>query len=202
MIYDKSEGLHVSGHACQEELKLIHALVKPRFFIPVHGEQRMLRTHEKLALQMGMSPKRVFVGDIGQVFELTAKTCKLTGENVPAGKILVDGSGVGDVGNVVLRDRKHLAQDGMLVVCVNLSSHDGAILSGPDIISRGFIYVKDAEDLMEALRYIVNDTLDRCRAKRIKDHNTIKTAIKNDLAAYLFKTTKRNPMILPILTEI
>ena len=202
VICDKSEGLHVSGHACQEELKLIHALIKPRFFIPVHGEQRMLRTHEKLALQMGMSPKRVFVGDIGQVFELTAKTCKLTGETVPAGKVFVDGFGVGDVGSVVLRDRKHLAQDGMLVVCVNISGLDGSVLSGPDIITRGFIYVKDAEDLMEALRYIVNDSLEHCRARHIRDHNAIKTAIKNDLSAYLFKTTKRNPMIIPVLTEL
>ena len=202
VIYDKSEGLHVSGHACQEELKLIHALIKPRFFIPVHGEQRMLRVHEKLALQMGMSPKRVFVGDIGQVFELTAKTCKLTGETVPAGKILVDGSGVGDVGSVVLRDRRHLAEDGMVVVCVNLSGIDGSVLSGPDIITRGFIYVKDAEDLMEALRYVVNDTLEHCRSRRIKDHSAIKTAIRNDLSAYLFKVTKRKPMIIPVLTEL
>ncbi len=202
VIYDKSEGLHVSGHACQEELKLIHALLKPRFFIPAHGEQRMLRTHEKLALQMGMSPRRIFVADIGQVFELTAKTCKLTGELVPAGKIFVDGFGVGDVGSVVLRDRKHLAQDGMIVVSVVLSAEDGGVVSGPDIVTRGFVYVKDAEDLMEALRYIVCDSLDRCRTKRIKDHAAIKTAIKNDLTAYLFKSVKRNPMILPILTEL
>ncbi|MBR7009415.1 MAG: ribonuclease J [Oscillospiraceae bacterium] len=202
VIYDKSEGLHVSGHACQEELKLIHALIKPRFFIPVHGEQRMLRTHEKLALQMGMSPRRIFVGDVGQVFELTAKTCKLTGETVPAGKVFVDGFGVGDVGSMVLRDRKHLAQDGMVVVCVNISGLDGSVLSGPDIITRGFIYVKDAEDLMEALRYVVSDTLDHCRVRRIRDHSTIKAAIKNALSAYLYKSTKRNPMIIPVLTEL
>ena len=202
VIYDKSEGLHVSGHACQEELKLIHALIKPRFFLPVHGEQRMLQVHARLARQMGMSPKRVFIGDIGQVFEFTAKTCKLTGETVPAGKVFVDGSGVGDVGAVVLRDRKHLAQDGMIVVVVNLSGHDGSVLTGPDIITRGFVYVKDAEDLMEAMKYVVNDTLDRCRMKRIRDHATIKAAIKNDLSAYLYKTTKRNPMLIPVVTEI
>ena len=202
VVYDKSEGLHVSGHACQEELKLIHALLKPRFFIPAHGEQRMLRTHEKLALQMGMSPKRIFVADIGQVFELTAKTCKLTGELVPAGKIFVDGFGVGDVGSVVLRDRKHLAQDGMIVVSVNLSAEDGTVLTGPDIVTRGFVYVKDAEDLMDALRYIVCDSLDRCRIKRIRDHTAIKTIIKNDLTAYLYKAVKRNPMIVTILTEL
>ena len=202
VIYDKSEGLHVSGHACQEELKLIHALVKPRFFIPVHGEQRMLRTHEKLALQMGMSPKRVFVGDVGQVFELTAKTCKLSGETVPAGKVYVDGFGVGDVGSVVLRDRKHLAQDGMIVVCVNLSAHDGAVLTGPDFITRGFVYVKESEDLMEAMKYVVSDALDRCRQKRIRDHAAVKSAIRNDLSAYLFKTTKKSPMIIPVITEL
>ena len=202
VIYDKSEGLHVSGHACREELKIIHALIKPRFFIPVHGEQRMLRTHEKLALQMGMSPRRIFVGDVGQVFELSAKTCKLTGETVPSGKVFVDGSGVGDVGSVVLRDRKHLAQDGMVVVCVNLSGMDGAVLSGPDIITRGFIYVKDAEDMMDALKFIVSDTLEHCRARHIKDHSAIKTAIRNDLSAYLYKTIKRNPMIIPVITEL
>ena len=162
----------------------------------------MLRVHEKLALQMGMNPKRIFVGELGQVIELSAKTCKLTGETVPAGKVFVDGFGVGDVGSVVLRDRKHLAQDGMIVVCVNLSAEDGSILSGPDIITRGFIYVKDAEDLMEALRYIVSDTLERCRAKHLREHTALKAAIKTDLSAYLFKTVKRNPMILPILTEL
>ena len=202
VVYEKSEGLHVSGHACQEELKLIHALMKPRYFIPVHGEQRMLRVHEKLAMQMGMSPKRIFVMDIGQVLEFTPKSCKLIGETVPAGKIFVDGFGVGDVGSAVLRDRKHLAQDGMIVVSVNLRSENGSVLSGPDIITRGFVYVKDAEDLMEAMRYIVNDTLDRCRAKRLRDHGAIKAAIKNDLSAYLYKAVKRNPMILPILTEL
>ena len=202
VIYDKSEGLHVSGHACREELKLIHALLKPRFFIPVHGEQRMLRTHERLALQMGMSPKRIFVGELGQVFELTAKTCKLTGEIVPAGKVFVDGFGVGDVGSQVLRDRKHLALDGVLVVSVNLSGQDGSVLSGPDILSRGFVYVKEAEDLMEALRFIVSGTLDACREKHVRDHTAIKNAIKNDLTAYLNKTIKRNPMIIPVLTEI
>ena len=145
MIYEKSEGLHVSGHACQEELKIVHALTKPKFFIPVHGEQRHLQIHAKLARQMGMNPKNIMVSDIGQVIELTSRSCKVNG-TVPAGKVLVDGTGVGDVGSVVLRDRKHLAQDGMLVVCVNLSSQDGSILSGPDIISRGFVYVKESEN--------------------------------------------------------
>ena len=201
VIYDKSEGLHVSGHACQEELKLMHALTKPRFFLPVHGEQRHLRMHAKLAQQMGMNPKSIILADIGQVIEFSPKTCKLTG-SVPSGRVLVDGSGVGDVGNVVLRDRKHLAQDGMIVVCVNLSAEDSSVISGPDIITRGFVYVKESEDLMDALKYIANDSLDYCRARGIRDFATIKAAIRNDMSAYLYKTTRRNPMILPVITEI
>ena len=201
VVYEKSEGLHVSGHACQEELKIIHALCKPRFFIPVHGEQRMLQIHGRLAQQMGTPAKNVHIGEIGTVFELSAKTCKL-GAPVPAGKVYVDGSGVGDVGAVVLRDRKHLAQDGMIVVCVNLNAEDGSILTGPDIITRGFIYVKESEELMEELREVVLEALDRCARRRTRDWATIKSAIKNDLSGYLYKTTKRNPMILPVITEI
>ena len=151
VIYDKLEGLHVSGHACQEELKIIHGLLKPRFFIPVHGEQRHLQAHSRLAQTMGMDPKNIFISDIGKVLELTKATCKWGG-TVPSGRILVDGTGVGDVGSVVLRDRKHLAQDGMLVVVVNISSEDGSVITGPDIITRGFVYVKESENLMEELR--------------------------------------------------
>ena len=201
VVYEKSEGLHVSGHACQEELKIIHALCKPKFFIPVHGEQRHLQIHGKLAKQMGMNPKNIMVGEIGSVFELSAKTCKLT-DTVPAGKVLVDGTGVGDVGSVVLRDRKHLAEDGMIVVCVNLSGQDGSIITGPDIITRGFIYVKESEQLMDDLRDVAMEAIDRCLRKRVRDWATIKSAIKNDLSGYLYKTTKRNPMILPVITEI
>ena len=201
VVYEKSEGLHVSGHACQEELKIIHALCKPKFFIPVHGEQRHLQIHGKLAKQMGMNPKNIMVGEIGSVFELSAKTCKLT-DTVPAGKVLVDGTGVGDVGSVVLRDRKHLAEDGMIVVCVNLSGQDGSIITGPDIITRGFIYVKESEQLMDDLRDVAMEAIDRCQRKRVRDWATIKSAIKNDLSGYLYKTTKRNPMILPVITEI
>ena len=201
VIYDKLEGLHVSGHACQEELKIIHALTRPRYFIPLHGEQRHLQKHAQLAGQMGMNPKNVIIADIGRVIECTAKTCKLGG-TVPAGKILVDGTGVGDVGSVVLRDRKHLAQDGMIVVCVNLSSEDGAVLSGPDIISRGFVYMKDNEDLMEAMKMIATRSLDNCRSRNISDWATIKSTIKNDLGQFLFRNTKRNPMILPVIMEI
>ncbi len=201
VVYEKSEGLHVSGHACQEELKIIHGLVKPKFFIPVHGEQRHLQIHSRLAQAMGMHPRNVFVGEIGTVFELSAKTCKVN-STVPAGKVFVDGTGVGDVGSVVLRDRKHLAEDGMIVVCVNLSAEDGSVITGPDIITRGFIYVKESEELMEELRTVVMEAIDRCRRKRTRDWATIKSAIKSDLSGYLYKTTKRNPMILPVIMEI
>ncbi len=201
VVYEKSEGLHVSGHACQEELKIIHALCKPKFFIPVHGEQRHLQIHGRLAEQMGVSPKNVRIGEIGNVIELTGKTCKING-TVTAGKIFVDGTGVGDVGSVVLRDRKHLAQDGMIVVCVNVSSQDGSIITGPDIITRGFVYVKESEDLMEELRLVATEAIERCSRRRMRDWTVMKSAIKNDLSGYLFKTTKRNPMILPVITEV
>ena len=201
VIHDKSEGLHVSGHACQEELKIIHALLKPKFFIPAHGEQRHLQIHAKLAQQMGMSPRHIHIGQIGSVFELTGKTCKLK-DTVPAGAVYVDGTSVGDVGSVVLRDRKHLAEDGMIVVCLGLSSEDGGVISGPDIITRGFIYVKESEELMEDLREVAMEAIERCRRKRVRDWSTIKSAIKNDLGGYLYKTTKRNPMILPVIMEV
>ena len=201
VVYEKSEGLHVSGHACQEELKIIHGLCKPKYFIPVHGEQRHLQLHGKLAKQMGMNPKNIVIGEIGSVFELSKRSCKVSSA-VTAGMVLVDGTGVGDVGSVVLRDRKHLAQDGMIVVCINLSSQDGSILTGPDIITRGFVYVKESEQLMEDLKEVALEALDRCQRKRIRDWTAIKSAIKNDLSGYLYKTTKRNPMILPVIMEI
>ncbi len=201
VVYEKSEGLHVSGHACQEELKIVHGLVKPRFFLPIHGEQRHLQIHSRLAQAMGMNPKKIFVGEIGTKFELTGKTCKVTG-SVPSGKVFVDGTGVGDVGSVVLRDRKHLAEDGMIVVCVNLSAEDGAVITGPDIITRGFIYVKESEELMESLQNVAMEAIERCQRKKVRDWSSIKSAIKNDLSGYLYKTTKRNPMILPVISEV
>ena len=201
VVYEKEQGLHVSGHACQEELKIVHALVKPKFFLPIHGEQRHLQLHAKLAQNMGMSPRHIFIGELGSVFELTGRSCKLNG-TVTAGKVFVDGTGVGDVGSVVLRDRKHLAQDGMIVVCVNLSSQDGSVITGPDIITRGFVYVKESEQLMDDLREVAMEAIDRCQRKRVRDWSAIKSAIKNDLSGYLYKTTKRNPMILPVIMEI
>ncbi len=201
VVYEKSEGLHVSGHACQEELKIIHGLVKPKFFIPVHGEQRHLQIHGKLAKTMGMAPKNICIGQVGTTIELSARTCKL-GAVVPSGVVLVDGTGVGEVGSVVLRDRKHLAEDGMIVVCINLSAEDGGVITGPDIITRGFIYVKESEELLEELKWVALEALERCQRKRIRDWSAIKSAIKNDLSGYLYKTTKRNPMILPVIMEI
>ncbi len=201
VVYDKVADLHVSGHACQEELKLIHGLVKPRFFIPVHGEERHLRHHAKLAQEMGMAPDHIFIGEIGKVLELSHRDCKWAG-TVPAGRVLVDGLGVGDVGSVVLRDRKHLAEDGMIVVVVSLSGEDGSVVSGPDIITRGFVYVKESGDLLEELRSIAVEVLEDCQQRRQKDWASIKSAIKSELSGYLYKTTKRNPMILPVIMEI
>ena len=201
VVNEKELPLHVSGHACQEELKIIHALLKPRFFIPVHGEQRMLKTHAKLAREMGMDPRRIVISDIGKVIELTPKTVKLGG-TVPAGQVFVDGYGVGDVGSVVLRDRKHLAEDGMIVVVASLSGENGDLVSGPDIITRGFVYVKESEELMEELRQVAVQALEDCYDQNIRDWSSIKSEIKNDLSGYLYKKTKRNPMILPVIMEV
>ena len=202
VVYDKLADLHVSGHACQEELKIMHALLKPKFFIPVHGEQRHLKRHAQSGPGDGHgSQANIIVSDIGKVIELTRNSCKITG-TVPAGKMLVDGLGVGDVGSVVLRDRKHLAQDGMIVVVVNLSSEDGSVISGPDIITRGFVYVKESGDLMEELKEIATEAVEDCISQHITDWATIKASIKSALSNYLYKHTKRNPMILPVIMEI
>ena len=201
VVNEKELPLHVSGHACQEELKIIHALIKPRFFIPVHGEQRMLKNHAKLAREMGMDPRHIVISDIGRVIELTPKTIKLAG-TVPAGQVFVDGYGVGDVGSVVLRDRKHLAEDGMIVVVASLSGENGDLVSGPDIITRGFVYVKESEELMEELRQVAVQALEDCYDQNIRDWSSIKSEIKNDLSGYLYKKTKRNPMILPVIMEV
>ncbi len=201
VVNERELPLHVSGHACQEELKIIHALVKPRFFIPIHGEQRHLKTHATLAREMGMDPRNIVISDIGKVIEFTPKGVKLNG-TVPAGKVFVDGYGVGDVGSVVLRDRKHLAEDGMIVVVASMSTETGDLVSGPDIITRGFVYVKESEGLMEELRQVAMEALERCHNRNIRDWSSIKSEIKNDLSGYLYKKTKRNPMILPVIMEI
>jgi ribonuclease J len=201
VVNERRNNLHVSGHACQQELMMMHALVKPKFFIPVHGEQRHLKAHAKLAQEMGMDPRNIIISDIGKVIELTPNSAKLNG-SVPAGKVFVDGYGVGDVGSVVLRDRKHLAEDGMIVVVASLSGEDGSLISGPDIITRGFVYVKESEGLMEELRSVALEALQRCQADAVTDWATIKSAIKSDLSGFLYRKTKRNPMILPVIMEV
>ncbi len=201
VIYDRLEELHVSGHACREELKMMLALTKPRYFMPLHGEQRHLRTHAELAKSMGIDPKNIIIGDIGRIVEVTRKDAKLGG-TVQSGKVLVDGTGVGDVGSVVLRDRRHLAQDGMVVVVMTLSAEDASLISGPDIVTRGFVYVKESDVLIEELKRVTLETLDSCENQHITDWATIKTKVKANLSGYLYKTTKRSPMILPVIMEV
>ena len=201
VLNERELALHVSGHACQEELKIVHALVKPKFFIPVHGEQRHLQIHAKLAQQMGMEPNHILISDIGKVMELTPNSAKITG-TVTAGQVFVDGYGVGDVGSVVLRDRRHLAQDGVIVVVLSMSGEDGALVSGPDIITRGFVYVKESEGLMEELRQVALEALQSVDTHYSTDWSAIKSAIKGDLSGFLYKKTKRSPMILPVIMEV
>ena len=201
VMNERDLALHVSGHACQEELKIVHALVKPKFFIPVHGEQRMLKIHSKLAQEMGMEPRNIVISDIGKVIEFTPNSAKLTG-TVTAGQVFVDGYGVGDVGSVVLRDRRHLAEDGVIVVVLSMSGEDGSLLSGPDIITRGFVYVKESEGLLEELRQVAVEALRHVDTRYATDWSAIKGAIKGDLSGYLYKKTKRSPMILPVIMEV
>ena len=201
VLNERELALHVSGHACQEELKTIHALVKPKFFIPVHGEQRMLQTHAKLAREMGMDSNHILISDIGRVMELTQNSARLAG-TVTAGQVFVDGLGVGDVGSVVLRDRRHLAQDGMIVVVMSMSGEDGSLVSGPDLITRGFVYVKESEGLMEELRQVALEAINSVDARYSTDWSAIKGAVKGDLSNYLYKKTKRSPMILPVIMEV
>ncbi len=201
VVNERELPLHVSGHACQDELKIVHALVRPKYFIPVHGEQRMLKTHAKLAREMGMDPRNIVISDVGKVIEITQKSARING-TVPSGKVFVDGYGVGDVGAVVLRDRQHLAQDGMIVVVVSMSAEDGQVISGPDIITRGFVYVKESEALMDELRQVAMDALETCQDRHVRDWSSIKSEIKGSLSGYLYKKTKRNPMILPVIMEV
>ncbi|MDR2530904.1 MAG: ribonuclease J [Oscillospiraceae bacterium] len=201
VMYRTADELHVSGHGFQEELKIILALTKPKFFMPVHGEHRHLKLHAQIAKEMGIDSKNIVISDIGNVVELSRKDIKLNG-TVPSGKIFVDGTGVGDVGNVVLRDRKHLAQDGMLVIVVGVSQEDGGIVSGPDIITRGFVYVKENATLIEDLRSIVLETLVNCQGDGIKDRTTLKNSIKSAASQYLYKNTRRNPMVMTVMMEV
>jgi ribonuclease J len=195
------EDAHVSGHACQEELKLLHSLVKPKYFIPVHGEYRHLKHHAELAMMLGMPKENIHILSNGDVLELTKDSARVTG-TVPSGQILVDGLGVGDVGNIVLRDRRHLSQDGLLVVVVTIDKASNTVISGPDIISRGFVYVRESEDLMDEARNVVKQSLNQCEQKQITEWSQIKSLIKDTLKDFLWQQTKRSPMILPIIMEV
>ncbi len=201
VIYESLAEVHVSGHACQEELKLMLALTKPKFFMPVHGEHRHLHKHFTLGEKMGIAHENIFLSENGKVLELDAKGAKLSG-SVPSGKLLLDGLGVGDVGNIVLRDRKHLSEDGLIVAVVSISSDSGEIVAGPDIISRGFVYVRESEALMEEAREVARKALDRSIEKGATDWTAMKTAVRNSLSDYLYEKTKRNPMILPVIMEV
>ena len=201
VVYEKSEGLHVSGHACQEELKIVHGLVKPKFFIPLHGEQRMLQIHKRVAESMGMHPNNIVVADNGSVIELTTKHIKCE-TSVPAGEVFVDGSGVGEVGAVVLNDRKLLAEDGMVVIVLPMSSHDHQLLCPPEIVTRGFVYVKESEELLEDMRRVATEAVDGMSAKKRRDDGDVCRAVRSAVSSYLYKTTKRSPMIIPMVTKL
>lgn len=202
VIYGKDRGIHVSGHGSQEDLKTMLNLVRPRFFVPVHGEYRMLKKHGELAVSMGIvKPNHVLVGDNGQIFEFTSRTAR-KGGHVTAGKVFVDGLGVGDVGNIVIRDRQQLAQEGMVIVAMAMDRASGTIVSGPDIVSRGFVYVRDAEDLMKEAQHRAEAAVERCEMQNIKDWATIKQQVRDALGKFLYEKTRRRPMILPIIQDV
>jgi ribonuclease J len=201
VLYEGLMDVHVSGHAKQEEIKLLHALVKPKYLMPVHGEYRHLKQHRELAIEMGMPPENIFIMNIGGVLELDGKTAR-TGTSVQAGQVLVDGLGVGDVGNVVLRDRKHLSQDGLMIVVVSMDRVTDEVVAGPDIITRGFVYVREAEDLIDEARTVVCEALEKCETKNNTDWSYIKATIREALKEFLWQKTKRSPMILPIIMEV
>ena len=200
--YGSMYEVHVSGHACQEELKLMQGIVKPKYFIPVHGEQKMLHQHARLAYSMGKRPQDVCIANIGDVIELSEDHMKRLPGAVPAGNVLVDGLGVGDVGSIVLRDRKHLAEDGLIVVVCTISSEDGHVVSGPDVVSRGFVYVRESENLIDDAKDLVFSVLEQCADNGIHDWGTLKTSIKDSLSHLLYDRTRRSPMILPIIMEV
>ncbi|MBO8137029.1 MAG: ribonuclease J [Desulfotomaculum sp.] len=201
VIYESVSGIHASGHPSQEELKLILNLIKPKFFIPVHGEHRMLVKHAELAKELGIPKQNTFVAENGMVLEFTRRYGRIAGR-VPAGRVLVDGLGVGDVGNIVLRDRKQLSQDGILIVVVTISREQGLVAAGPDIVSRGFVYVRESEELLEGAKEKVKEALEKCYEKNITDWSTIKSQVRDVLGKYLYDRTRRRPMILPIIMEV
>ena len=200
VVHDSSEDLHVSGHACREEIKLLISLLKPKFFMPIHGEYRHLYAGKDIAEFMGIPSDKIFISEIGKVLELDRKSAKFSGE-VPSGNVLVDGAGVGDIGSVVLRDRKHLAEDGLVVIVATVDSY-GEILSGPDIVSRGFVYVKESEELMTRVKEISLTAIEKAMTKKTHDFAAIKAHVRDDVAKFIFKETKRKPMILPIIMDV
>ena len=201
VVYSALADVHVSGHACQEEQKLIMALAKPKYFIPVHGEYRQLRAHSETAQMMGIEKDNIFMLTNGKVLEMNEYEAKFNG-TVPSGRILVDGLGVGDVGNIVLRDRQHLAQDGLIIIVLTMDSSTGEVVAGPDVISRGFVYVRESENLMDDVKSVVRHEIAKCEERGIRDWSTIKSTVKENLRDYIFIKTKRNPMIIPIIMEV
>ena len=201
VIYESIADVHVSGHACEEELKLIHTLVRPKYFMPVHGEYKHLKKHAEIAMSLGMDEEDIFIMQNGATLEFSKDSVNRAG-NVPSGNILVDGLGIGDVGNIVLRDRKHLSEDGLIVVVLTMDKKDGKVIAGPDIISRGFVYVRESENLIEEVRNVVKKVLDDCEKKNITDWSTLKANIRDTLRNHLYGKIKRNPMILPIIMEV
>jgi ribonuclease J len=201
VVYERASGVHVSGHASQEELKLMHNLIRPKFFVPVHGEYRHLIKHSKLAQELGMPKENIFIAENGQVLEFTHDRGSIAGK-VAAGAILVDGLGVGDVGNIVLRDRRQLSQDGILIVVITLDKQRGCVVAGPDIVSRGFVYVRESEHLMEEARDKVKQALERCELNNVTEWAAIKSGVRDTLGKYLYEKTRRRPMILPIIMEV
>ena len=201
VVYNALADIHVSGHACQEEQKLIFALTKPKYFIPVHGEYRQLMAHAETAVKMGVAPENIFMSTNGRIIELNENEAKQTG-TVPCGKVLVDGYGVGDVGNVVLRDRQHLSQDGLIVIVMTMDTSTGEIVAGPDLISRGFVYVKESENLMDDVKKYIREEVEILESKGVRDWATIKSTLKDHIRDYIFQKTKRNPMILPIIMSL
>jgi len=200
VIYQSLADVHVSGHACQEELKLMLNLVKPKNFMPVHGEYSFLKAHGELASQLGLDDNHIFIMENGNVLELSKNGARL-GKSVSSGHVLIDGLGVGDVGNIVLRDRKRLSEDGLIIIVITLSKETGKVVSGPDIVSRGFVYVRESEELMTGARNVIVKSLDKLMEKEVREWSSIKNEVKDSLKDYLYQNTKRNPMILPIITE-
>ena len=201
VVNDSVEEVHVSGHACKEEIKLLMALLKPKYFMPIHGEERHLYANKEIAEFMGIPASNIFVSEIGRVLEIDKKGARFNG-TVPAGRVLVDGSGIGDIGNVVLKDRKILSEDGLVIVVVTVDTRDRYVVSGPEIISRGFVYVREAEELLENARRVVEESIEKALRGKHTDRMQIKALIKDDLAKFIFKETKRRPMILPAVMEV